>query len=57
MSSKTLVLIGMTIGSIIGGYVPVLLGADLFSFTSLIGNGIGGLLGIWAGYKFSKMFS
>lgn len=57
MSTKTLIFIGMTVGSIIGGYVPVLLGADLFSFTSIIGNGIGGLLGIWVGYKISTMFS
>jgi hypothetical protein len=44
----------MTIGSLIGGYVPVLFGAGLFSYSSLLGNTLGGLLGIWVTYKFTQ---
>ncbi|MCL5784757.1 MAG: hypothetical protein M1142_05410 [Patescibacteria group bacterium] len=54
MSTKTLVMLGMTIGSIIGGYVPVLFGASMLSYTSVLGSGVGGLLGIWAGYKIGQ---
>jgi len=52
MSRKKSIMIGMVIGSIAGGYAPVLLGADSI-FMSLIGSTIGGLLGIWAAYKVS----
>lgn len=51
MSRKSLILLGMTIGSIVGGYIPMIWGADLLSFTSLIGNAIGGLIGIWISFK------
>lgn len=47
---------GMIAGSFIGGYVPVLFGADLLSFTSIIGNGIGGILGIWIAFKLTQGF-
>jgi hypothetical protein len=53
MSFKSTVWIGIFIGSIIGGYIPVLFGVSIFSFWSVIGNGVGGLLGIWIAYKFS----
>lgn len=54
MSSKTIVMLGMTIGSIIGGYIPVLFGVDLFSVTSILGNFIGGALGIFLAYKLTS---
>lgn len=55
--TKTLVMIGMFIGSLIGGYLPVLFGASLLSFSSILGNGIGALVGIWLGYKISTYLS
>lgn len=51
MSTKTLVMIGMTVGSILGSYLPVIWGADAFSLWSIVGGAIGGILGIWAGWK------
>lgn len=51
MEKKT-VFIGMIIGSVIGGYVPALWGAGLFSISSIIGGAIGGILGIWLTFKF-----
>jgi hypothetical protein len=50
MSKKKFIMIGMVIGSIAGGYAPMLLGADSFS-ASLIGSAMGGFLGIWGAYK------
>ena len=41
----------MVAGSIVGGYLPVLFGSNAFSLMSIFGNLIGGLLGIWAGFK------
>jgi hypothetical protein len=54
MGRKSLVWIGMTVGSAIGGYLPALWGGDLFSFSSLILSGVGGILGIWLGDRFSE---
>jgi hypothetical protein len=51
MSRKKFIMIGMFMGSTIGGYAPVLFGADSLS-VSLVGSTIGGLLGIWAAFKF-----
>ncbi len=44
----------MTVGSLIGGYLPVLFGVDSFSFTSLLTSGAGGILGIWLAYKLTR---
>ncbi|MBI2617554.1 hypothetical protein HYW55_05435 [Candidatus Gottesmanbacteria bacterium] len=51
MSTKSWVMIGLIIGSLIGGYIPVFFGASLLSFSSLFGNAIGGILGIVVAYK------
>lgn len=48
---KKLIWVGMVIGSTLGGYVPALFGVDIFSFTSLIGTLVGGILGIWIAIK------
>lgn len=56
MSRKALILLGMTVGSFIGGYVPLLWGADLLSVSSILGNAAGGLIGIWASYKMTNGF-
>jgi hypothetical protein len=54
MGGKSLVWIGMTVGSAVGGYLPVLWGGDLLSFSSLILSGLGGILGIWLGDRFRE---
>ncbi|MBI3443077.1 hypothetical protein HY008_00195 [Candidatus Woesebacteria bacterium] len=46
MSDKSLVMLGMIVGSLIGSYIPVFFGASLFSFASLAGNAVGGIIGI-----------
>lgn len=53
---KTLIFVGMTLGSIIGGYLPVLIGVDPFSLTSLLTSGVGSIIGVFAGYKLGQMF-
>jgi len=54
MNSKTLVSIGLFIGSTAGGYIPALLGVDIFSYWSLLGTLIGGILGVIIGWKLSN---
>jgi len=44
----------MFLGSIIGGYLTTLFGVNLFSYTSVLFSGIGGVIGLWVGYKLSN---
>ncbi len=44
----------MAIGSAIGSYIPALWGDSLFSFSSVLLTAVGGILGIWLGYKLSR---
>lgn len=55
MSTKIFIWIGMFIGSVIGGYIPVLWGASLFSYSSLFFNGVGGIIGVFVGIKLGQM--
>lgn len=41
----------MTIGGTVGAYVPMLWGDSGFSMSSVIFSGVGGILGIWIGFK------
>lgn len=53
MNSKSLIWIGMLIGSTIGGFIPALWGADFLSVSSILFSTFGGIIGIWAGFKVS----
>ena len=46
--------LGAIVGSTAGGYVPALFGADLISMSGVIGSIIGGLVGVFAGYKLGR---
>lgn len=48
---KTIIMIGLAIGSTVGGIIPLLWGDSAFSFTSIVLSGVGGVIGIWIGYK------
>jgi uncharacterized membrane protein YeaQ/YmgE (transglycosylase-associated protein family) len=54
MSRKTMVMIGMVIGSTIGGYLPTLFGAHMISYWGLLGSTIGGIIGIYVAFKYSS---
>jgi hypothetical protein len=51
---KKIIWLFLFIGSAIGGCIPLFWGDGLFSFSSVIFTGIGGLLGIWAGFKLTR---
>ncbi len=57
MSLKVWVTIGILSGSTIGGYIPTIWGDSFLSFSSIFGSLLGGLVGIWAGYKLSQTLS
>ncbi|MBP9690801.1 hypothetical protein KBD81_01845 [Candidatus Woesebacteria bacterium] len=54
MSQKSLYMLGMTIGSIAGGYLPSLFGVSAFSYTSILTSALGGILGIYLMYKWTN---
>jgi hypothetical protein len=56
MSAKSLIWIGVFIGSTVGAYIPALWGGSILGISSIVFSTIGGLAGIWAGFKVSKMF-
>ncbi len=41
----------VTVGSLIGGFIPSLWGDSMLSYASAITSTIGGFVGIWAGIK------
>lgn len=48
----------MTIGTIVGGFIPTWFGdSNLFDGWSILGGLIGGILGIWLGVKLGKTLS
>lgn len=51
MSDKSIIYIFIFVGSTVGSFIPNLWGAGFLSFSSIIFSAIGGLLGIWLGYK------
>jgi hypothetical protein len=51
---KTLSGIGLTVGSAVGGYLPALWGGGLISFSSVTLSAVGGVVGIWLGYRFGE---
>jgi hypothetical protein len=62
MYNKTLIWLGVTLGSTAGSLIPGLWGANFLSlsgpgaYESLLGTLVGGLAGIWVATKLSNYF-
>jgi len=54
MDRSKLIWIGVTIGGLIGGYIPVLWGGSAFSIGSILWSGVGSMIGIYLGFKFGE---
>ena len=54
MSQKSAVMLGMIIGSLIGGYIPTIFGASFLSYSTIFFNGLGGIIGIIVAYKMTE---
>lgn len=46
--------LGMFVGSTIGGFVPALWNAGITSFSGLLGSAIGGILGIYIAFRWTR---
>ena len=55
MRPKALIWIGALVGSSLGGLVPLLWHAGWLSVSSILFGALGGIVGIWAGYRLSRM--
>jgi hypothetical protein len=54
MGIKTFVWGGYGIGATVGGFIPMLWDSSLISFSGLIWSTVGGMVGIYIGYKVGK---
>jgi len=54
VSERRLIWIGAIVGSIFGGLLPGLWHASSFSMSGLLFSTIGGLVGIWAGWRIGR---
>ncbi len=54
MSPKTMIGLGATIGSTLGSYTPTLWGGSGISTAAVIFTLVGGILGIYIGYKLAQ---
>ena len=52
--SKRALLFGATVGSVVGGYLPVIFGGSGFSLLSLLLSGVGGIVGILAAHRLTR---
>jgi len=48
---KRLLMMGVLIGSLIGGCVPSLFGAGFLSLWGIVGGTVGAILGLWITYR------
>jgi hypothetical protein len=51
MESKSLIWIFLFIGSTVGGFIPTLWGDSFLGMWSVVLTAIGGIVGIYIGYK------
>ena len=52
--NRKIIWLGLFVGSIIGGLIPGLWGAGMFSFSGLIFSALGGFVGIWLGFTMGE---
>ena len=55
MKRNSTIYLCMSVGSLVGGFVPSLWDASIFSVSGVLLAGVGGFLGIWIGYKISHL--
>ncbi len=51
---KKIVWLGFILGSLIGGLIPSVWGANQFSFSTAFFSFLGGAAGIWLGYRIGR---
>jgi hypothetical protein len=56
MSTKTLVWVGLAIGSTVGSCLPMLWGGSLAGMSSVLWGAVGGIAGLYGGFKMGQYF-
>ena len=51
---KKFIWIGLFVGSTVGNMLPVLWGGDVMSVSGVLLSLVGGIVGIWMGYRMGK---
>lgn len=55
---KLFIYIGITVGSLVGSYLPVwLFNVNPLGAVSILAGSVGALVGLWAGYKAQQNFN
>jgi hypothetical protein len=54
--TKKFIWIGMFLGSTIGNMLPLLWGGDAISVSGVLLSLLGGIVGIWAGYRLGQSY-
>jgi len=54
MEAKSLIWIGMVVGSLVGGALPALWGGGMLSMSSLVLSSVGAIAGIWVAFRISR---
>ena len=52
--TRKFIWIGFFVGSTVGNMVPLLWGGDAISIAGVVLSFVGGVLGIWFGYRFGE---
>jgi hypothetical protein len=52
--TKKFVWIGLFVGSTVGNLLPLLWGGDAISVSGFVLSFLGGIIGIWLGYRFGQ---
>jgi hypothetical protein len=52
--TKKFVWIGLIVGSTAGNLLPLLWGGDAISVSGVVFSVVGGILGIWVGYRWAQ---
>jgi len=56
MQPRTLMWLFVLVGSVVGGYIPTLWGANLFSFSSIFFSTLCAFGGLWLAFQISRNF-
>lgn len=55
MNPRSLPMLGALIGGSLGGYLPSFFGSSSFSMAAILWSLVGGIAGIWVGYRLMRM--
>jgi uncharacterized membrane protein YeaQ/YmgE (transglycosylase-associated protein family) len=53
-ATKKLFMMGLLIGSVIGGSISSLFGAGFLSMWGVVGSTLGAILGLWIAYRYAS---